>query len=170
MGHCARCYWVFSTLFFFLYDILFLSLPLTTKKKKDIRKMLKILGWICGWMLMHRGSFLGVPPLSFGISILIKTMMHQHFVLPGSIEVCQHLLQPVRVNRLADMTCPAPVMELLAICLPWLSCCHISGDLGPAYHIFIRWDKGIKEHIAVTLGLSLLMDDDDDVGWTNLNY
>lgn len=49
--------------------------------------------------------------------ILIYTMMHQHFVCPGSIKVC-HLVQPVRVNRLTDMTCPAPLIELLSICLP----------------------------------------------------
>lgn len=50
--------------------------------------------------------------------ILIYTMMHQHFVCVGSIEVSQHPVQPVRVNRLTDMTCPAPLIELVAICLP----------------------------------------------------
>lgn len=61
---------------------------------------------------------------------------------PGSIEVWQHLGQPVRVNSLADMTCPAPVIELLAICRPWLSCCHIIVNLGVTvvHHVLIRWD------------------------------
>lgn len=71
---------------------------------------------------------------------------------PGSIQVCQHLLPPVRVNSLADMTCPAPVIELLVICLPWLSCCHISVNLVVACRFFIRCDKGIKEHFALSLG------------------
>lgn len=69
-------------------------------------------------------EFLGLPLLSRWSKVketsltLIYTMMNQQFVCPGSIQVCQHLVQPVRVNRLADITCPAPVIELLAICLP----------------------------------------------------
>lgn len=55
-------------------------------------------------------------------------------------------MQPVGVDRLADMTCPAPVIELLPICLPWLSCCHIIVNLIAAvHHILIRCDKGIQE-------------------------
>lgn len=80
------------------------------------------------------------PCLSVGQrwrGILIYIVKHQHFGCPGSIEVWQHLGQPVRVNRLADMTSPAPVIELLAICRPWLSCCHIIINLGVAvvHHI-----------------------------------
>lgn len=89
--------------------------------------------------------------------ILICTMMHQHSVWPGSIRVCQHLVQPVRVNRLSDMTCPTPVIELLAICLPWLSCCHISVNLivAAVHHILIKCDKGIMEHFLVIIGFFL---------------
>lgn len=103
--------------------------------------------------------FLGLPLLS-GLSkvketglIPIYTMMHQHFARPGSIEVCQHLTQPVTVNRVADMTCPAPVIELLAICQPWLSCCHIIFNLvvGAVYHTFIRFDRRRKENFCSNL-------------------
>lgn len=89
--------------------------------------------------------------------ILICTMMHQHSLWPGSIRVCQHLVQPVRVNRLSDMTCPTPVIELLAICLPWLSCCHISVNLivAAVHHILIKCDKGIMEHFLVIMGFFL---------------
>lgn len=97
------------------------------------------------------------PSLSVGQrwrGILIYIVMHQHFGCPGSIEVWQHLGQPVRVNRLADMTCPAPVIELLAICRPWLSCCHIIVNLGVTvvHHVLIGWDNGIHEHFVLIIG------------------
>lgn len=108
-------------------------------------------------------EFVGMPPLNCWSKvketslILIYTMMHQHFLWPGSMWVCQHLAPPVRVNRLADMTCPAPVIELLTICLPWLSCCHISVHLivAAVRHILIRCDKGIKEHFVEIIGFIL---------------
>lgn len=110
-------------------------------------------------------EFVGMPPLNCWSKvketrlILIYTMMHQHFLWPGSMWVCQHLAQPVRVNRLADMTCPAPVIELLTICLPWLSCCHISVNLivAAAHHILIRCDRGIKGHFVAIMRFFFLM-------------
>lgn len=100
------------------------------------------------------------PSLSLGQrwrGILIYIVMHQHFGCPGSIEVWQHLGQPVRVNSLADTTCPAPLIELLAICRPRLSCCHIIVNLGVAavHHVLIGWDNGIQEHLEVIIAFSV---------------
>lgn len=105
-------------------------------------------------------EFVSKPPLNWWSKVkeprllLIYTMMHQHFLWPGSMRVCQHLAQPVRVNRLADMTRPAPLIELLTICLPWLSCCHISVNLivAAVHHILIGCDKGIKGHFVAVMG------------------
>lgn len=64
--------------------------------------------------------------------------MHQHFVCLGSMWVWHQRVQPVRVNRLGDMTCPGPLIELLTFVFP--DCLAVISVLMSEMSFVPSWD------------------------------